>query len=65
MQTKHEQAAAQWREFAADPNIAPQLRARALQAAAEQDRQAAGEPARRLCCAKPFPTHQHRPGATS
>lgn len=54
----HTNAANQWRLFAAEqPGITPAMRALALRAAAEQERQAAGAEARCLCCAKPFGRH--------
>jgi hypothetical protein len=56
----HEAAAAAWRAAAADPFITDYMRQLCLAAARDQDRQAAGEPGRCLCCGKTPEQHQQR-----
>lgn len=60
MSGTHEAAAAAWRAAAAGPYQTEEMRQLCLRAALDQDRQAAGEPGRCLCCGKTVERHQQR-----
>lgn len=57
---KHKAAASAWRSAAEDTNQTEYMRQLCLRAAAEQDRQANGEPGKCLCCGKTSEQHNQR-----